>query len=93
MNHDGSETVPDFLQHFFRELFPANHTFPAPLSSILSKREKKVMAVMVAARISLTGSARKTPRHLSAVKQGRIKISGISRMIFRRQASRRLTLA
>ena len=51
------------------------------------------MAVMVAARISLTGSARKTPRHLSAVKQGRIKISGISRMIFRRQASRRLTLA
>ena len=49
------------------------------------------MAVMVAARISLTGSARKTPRHLSTVKQGRIKISGISRMIFRRQASRRPT--
>ncbi len=34
------------------------------------------MAVMVAARRSLTGSARKTPKHLSATKWGRITQAG-----------------
>ena len=54
---------------------------------------RNVIVVAVAARISLTGSARKTAKTLSGRKCGRIKISGISRMIFRRQASSRLTFA
>ena len=48
---------------------------------------------MVAARMSLTGSARNTPNTGSATRCGRIKMSGISRMILRSQASSRLTLA
>ena len=48
---------------------------------------------MVAARISLTGSARKTPNTGFGSRCGRMKMSGISRMILRRQASSRLTLA
>ena len=37
-----------------------NQTFAAPRSRMPLKREKKVMVVMVAARMSLTGSARNT---------------------------------
>ena len=48
---------------------------------------------MVAARMSLTGSARNTPNTASGRRCGRMKMSGISRMILRRQASSRLTLA
>ena len=51
------------------------------------------IVVAAAARTSLTGSARKTAKTLSGRKCGRIKISGISRMILRRQASSRLTFA
>ena len=54
---------------------------------------KNVIVVTVAAMISLTGSARNTANTLSAKKCGRIKISGISRIILRRQASSRLTFA
>ncbi len=45
---------------------------------------------MAAARISLTGSARKTANTLSDKKSGRIKIRGIS---FRRHARSRLIFA
>ena len=48
------------------------------------------MVVMVAARMSLTGSARNTPNTGSDTTWGRMKMSGISRMILRRQASSRL---
>ena len=48
---------------------------------------------MVAARMSLTGSARNTPNTGFGSRCGRMKMSGISRMILRRQASSRLTLA
>ena len=57
------------------------------------KRLKKVMVVMAAARISLTGSARKTANTLSDKKSGRIKIRGISRISFRRHARSRLIFA
>ena len=50
------------------------------------KRLKKVMVVMAAARISLTGSARKTANTLLDKKSGRIKMRGISRISFRRHA-------
>ena len=48
---------------------------------------------MAAARISLTGSARKTSNTLSDKKSGRIKIRGISRISFRRHARSRLIFA
>ena len=51
---------------------------------------------MAAARISLTGSARKTANTLSDKKSGRIKIRGISRISrisFRRHARSRLIFA
>ena len=44
---------------------------------------------MAAARISLTGSARKTANTLSDKKSGRIKMRGISRISFRRHARSR----
>ena len=53
------------------------------------KRLKKVMVVMAAARISLTGSARKTANTLLDKKSGRIKMRGISRISFRRHARSR----
>ena len=53
------------------------------------KRLKKVMVVMAAARISLTGSARKTANTLLDKKNGRIKMRGISRISFRRHARSR----
>ena len=48
---------------------------------------------MVAARMSLTDSARNTPNTASGRRCGRMKMSGMSRMILRRQASSRLTFA
>lgn len=39
------------------------------------------MVVMVAARMSLTGSARNTPNTASGRRCGRMKMSGMSRMI------------
>lgn len=66
-----------------------DYTFAAPRSRIPLKREKKVMVVMMAARISLTGSARKTPNTGFGSRCGRMKMSGISKMILRRQASSR----
>ncbi|EDY32897.1 hypothetical protein RUMLAC_01182 [[Ruminococcus] lactaris ATCC 29176] len=47
------------------------------------------MVVMAAARISLTGSARKTANTLLDKKSGRIKMRGISRISFRRHARSR----
>ena len=44
---------------------------------------------MAAARISLTGSARKTANTLLDKKSGRIKMRGISRISFRRHARSR----
>ena len=43
--------------------------------------------------MSDTGSARKTAKALSAKKFGRMKIRGISRISFRRQAMMRLIFA
>ena len=54
---------------------------------------KKVIVVTVAARMSLTGSARNTANTLFSKNIGRIKMSGISRMIFLRHARSRLTFA
>ena len=54
--------------------------------SIRVKNRKNTPVVTAAARKSDTGSARNTAKALSAKKWGRIKIRGISRMIFRRQA-------
>ena len=53
----------------------------------------QVMTVMVAARMSLTGSARKTAKTGSGRMCGRMKMSGMRRISFRRQASSRQTLA
>ena len=49
--------------------------------------------VTAAARMSETGSARNTAKALSAKKFGRMKIRGISRISFRRQAIIRLIFA
>ena len=46
------------------------------------KRLKKVMVVMAAARISLTGSARKTANTLLDKKSGRIKMRGSVGSVF-----------
>ena len=51
------------------------------------------MVVTVAAMKSLTGSARNTAKILSSKKNGRIKMSGISKIILRKHASKRLILA
>ena len=51
------------------------------------------MVVTAAARMSDTGSARKTANALSAKKFGRMKIRGISRISFRSQAMMRLIFA
>ena len=59
----------------------------------MSNRAKKVMVVMVAARMSLTGSARNTPNTGFGSRCGRMKMSGINRMILRRQAKVSLLLA
>lgn len=63
------------------------------LSKILLNRLKKVNVVIIAASISLIGSARKTANTLFWIKHGRIKINGINRISFLRQASSRLTFA
>ena len=73
---------------------PGCHTMPFRISvsfgfNIPLKRLKKVMVVMAAARISLTGSARKTANTLLDKKSGRIKMRGISRISFRRHARSR----
>lgn len=69
------------------------HTLAAPFFRILLNCVKNVTVVMAAASVSLTGSARNTAKVRSAKKCGSRKISGISRISFRRQASNRLTFA
>ena len=54
---------------------------------------KNVIVVTAAAMISLTGSARNTANTLFSKNIGRIKMSGISRMIFLRHARSRLSFA
>ena len=51
-------------------------TVSAPWSRILSNRDRKVMTVMEAARMSLTGSATKTANTGSGRMWGRRKIRG-----------------
>ena len=51
------------------------------------------MAVTVAARISLTGSARNTANTLFSKNIGKMKISGISKTILRKIARNKLILA
>ena len=63
------------------------------LSSILLNRLKKVIVVIIAASISLIGSAKKTANTLFWIKSGRIKIKGINKISFLKQASNRLTFA
>ena len=53
----------------------------------------KQIKVVVAARMSAMGSARKTAKTLSAKNRGRIKISGMSKIIFRSSARKRDILA
>ena len=64
-----------------------------PSFRILSNRKKKVPVVARAAMISLMGSARNTAKTLFSKNMGRMKIRGISRISFLRQAMNRLTLA
>ena len=64
-----------------------------PFSRIFLNWVKNMTVVTVAATISLTGSARKTPKTLFWKNRGRMKIRGISRMILRRQAISRLIFA
>ena len=64
-----------------------------PAFSILWKKRKKVVTVTAAARMSDTGSARNTANALFAKKFGKMKMRGISRMIFRRQAISRQIFA
>ena len=54
---------------------------------------KNTMLVMVTASTSATGSAKKTANTLSFKNSGRIKIIGMSRMIFRNRARNRDTFA
>ena len=56
-------------------------------------RVRKVIVVTKAAVMSLTGSARKTANTLFSKKRGKIKMIGISKMILRKHASKRLTFA
>ena len=63
------------------------------LSSILLNRLKKVIVVIIAASISLIGSAKKTANTLFWIKSGRIQIKGINKISFLKQASNRLTFA
>ena len=52
-----------------------------------------IIVVIIAASISLIGSARKTANTLFWIKSGRIKIKGINKISFLKQASNRLTFA
>ncbi len=62
------------------------------LSKILLNRLKNVEVVIIAAKISLIGSAN-TANTLFWIKCGRIKINGINRINFLKQASNKLTFA
>ena len=65
-----------------------------PWRKMRPKRRKKVVAVTVAAGMSLTDSAKSTANTRSfGMNRGKIKIRGISRIGLRRQASSRLILA
>ena len=76
------EAVCMFRYYFFSIFF-----------KIFLKVVKNAIVVTVAARISLTGSARNTAKTLSAKKFGKIKIKGINKIILRRQARKRLIFA
>ena len=52
-----------------------------------------VAVVIAAASISLIGSAKKTANTLFWIKCGRIKINGINKISFLKQASNKLTFA
>lgn len=73
--------------------FPIYPIFSGPFFRILSNLVKKTVTVTTAAIISLTGSARNTANTLLSKNKGRMKISGIKRMSFLKQASSRLTFA
>ena len=55
------------------------------------RRQKKIAPVVVAARISATGSARNTAKTWSLRKRGRSRIRGISRITLRSRARKRET--
>ena len=63
------------------------------LSKILLNRLKNVEVVIIAAKISLIGSAKNTANTLFWIKCGSIKINGINRINFLKQASNKLTFA
>lgn len=92
MNHDGSETVPDFCSIFQRAISCESY-LPGTLVQYLVEAGKEGDGCNGRCQNITDRLGEKDAEALICREAGQDKISGISRMIFRRQASRRLTLA
>ena len=85
--------MPTASRSFLYAFFRAPTLGPSSAAMLLRNRKKNMVAVVHTASTSATGSARNTAKDLSAKKWGRIKIRGMSRMIFRRAARNSEVLA